>query len=76
VYTCEDEHAKPTHSHGNSLPLKAALAKAPLGLNGKEIAEGLGFTTPQERNRIKPLLADSKHFKRTGAGIGTKYFLK
>jgi hypothetical protein len=52
------------------------LANEPTGLNGKMIAEALGYSQTNERNRIKDLLNDNHLFKRTGQGLSTRFFLR
>jgi septal ring factor EnvC (AmiA/AmiB activator) len=56
--------------------VQTILAKAPTGLNGKQIADELGFSQMNERNRIKELLNDNRFFKKTGQGVSTKFFLR
>jgi len=56
--------------------VQTILAKAPTGLNGKQIADELGFGQMNERNRIKELLNDNRFFKKTGQGVSTKFFLR
>jgi hypothetical protein len=56
--------------------VQTTLAKAPTGLNGKQIADELGFSQMNERNRIKELLNDNRFFKKTGQGVSTKFFLR
>jgi hypothetical protein len=56
--------------------VQTTLAKSPTGLNGKQIADGLGFQQMNERNRIKELLNDNRFFKKTGQGVSTKFFLR
>ena len=52
------------------------LAKHPMGQNGKQIAQAIGKTTPAERKQIAPLINDIRHFRKTGQGVSTRYFLK
>ena len=56
--------------------VQTTLAKTPTGLNGKQIADILGFQQMNERNRIKELLNDTRLFKKTGQGVSTKFFLR
>ena len=56
--------------------IQTTLAKEPTGLNGKQIADTLGFQQMNERNRIKELLNDNRFFKKTGQGVSTKFFLR
>jgi hypothetical protein len=56
--------------------VQTTLAKEPTGLNGKQIADTLGFQQMNERNRIKELLNDTRFFKKTGQGVSTKFFLR
>ena len=56
--------------------VQTTLAKTPTGLNGKQIADILGFQQMNERNRIKELLNDNRLFKKTGQGVSTKFFLR
>jgi hypothetical protein len=56
--------------------VQTTLAKEPTGLNGKQIADALGFQQMNERNRIKELLNDNRLFKKTGQGVSTKFFLR
>ena len=56
--------------------IQTILAKAPTGLNGKQIADALGYQQMNERNRIKELLNDNRLFKKTGQGVSTKFFLR
>ena len=56
--------------------VQTILAKAPTGLNGKQIADELGYAQMNERNRIKELLNDNRLFKKTGQGVSTKFFLR
>ena len=56
--------------------VQTTLAKEPTGLNGKQIADALGFQQMNERNRIKELLNDTRFFKKTGQGVSTKFFLR
>ena len=56
--------------------VQTTLAKEPTGLNGKQIADVLGFQQMNERNRIKELLNDNRFFKKTGQGVSTKFFLR
>jgi hypothetical protein len=56
--------------------VQTILAKAPTGLNGKQIADALGYAQMNERNRIKELLNDTRLFKKTGQGVSTKFFLR
>ncbi len=56
--------------------VQTTLAKEPTGLNGKQIADALGFQQMNERNRIKELLNDNRFFKKTGQGVSTKFFLR
>jgi hypothetical protein len=56
--------------------VQTTLAKEPTGLNGKQIADMLGFHQMNERNRIKELLNDNRFFKKTGQGVSTKFFLR
>jgi hypothetical protein len=56
--------------------VQTTLAKEPTGLNGKQIADALGFQQMNERNRIKELLNDTRFFRKTGQGVSTKFFLR
>jgi hypothetical protein len=56
--------------------VQTTLAKEPTGLNGKQIADVLGYSQMNERNRIKDLLNDARFFRKTGQGVSTKYFLR
>jgi len=56
--------------------VQTILAKAPTGLNGKQIADELGYSQMNERNRIKELLNDPRMFRKTGQGVSTKFFLR
>ena len=56
--------------------VQTTLAKEPTGLNGKQIADALGYHQMNERNRIKELLNDNRLFKKTGQGVSTKFFLR
>jgi len=56
--------------------VQTTLAKEPTGLNGKQIADALGFQQMNERNRIKELLNDARFFRKTGQGVSTKFFLR
>jgi len=56
--------------------IQTILAKEPTGLNGKQIADALGYRQMNERNRIKELLNDTRLFKKTGQGVSTKFFLR
>jgi hypothetical protein len=56
--------------------VQTTLAKVPTGLNGKQIADALGFQQMNERNRIKELLNDNRFFRKTGQGVSTKFFLR
>lgn len=56
--------------------VQTTLAKEPTGLNGKQIADMLGFQQMNERNRIKELLNDPRYFRKTGQGVSTKFFLR
>ena len=56
--------------------VQTILAKTPTGLNGKQIADELGYAQMNERNRIKELLNDNRLFKKTGQGVSTKFFLR
>jgi len=56
--------------------VQTTLAKTPTGLNGKQVADALGFQQMNERNRIKELLNDNRFFKKTGQGVSTKFFLR
>ena len=56
--------------------VQTTLAKEPTGLNGKQIADALGFQQMNERNRIKELLNDVRFFRKTGQGVSTKFFLR
>jgi hypothetical protein len=56
--------------------VQTTLAKEPTGLNGKQIADALGFQQMNERNRIKELLNDMRYFRKTGQGVSTKFFLR
>ena len=56
--------------------IQTILAKAPTGLNGKQIADALGYQQMNERNRIKELLNDGRFFRKTGQGVSTKFFLR
>jgi hypothetical protein len=56
--------------------VQTILAKEPTGLNGKQIADALGYQQMNERNRIKELLNDTRLFKKTGQGVSTKFFLR
>ena len=56
--------------------IQTILAKEPTGLNGKQIADALGYQQMNERNRIKELLNDTRLFKKTGQGVSTKFFLR
>jgi hypothetical protein len=56
--------------------VQTILAKEPTGLNGKQIADALGYQQMNERNRIKELLNDNRLFKKTGQGVSTKFFLR
>ena len=56
--------------------IQTILAKEPTGLNGKQIADALGYQQMNERNRIKELLNDTRLFKKTGLGVSTKFFLR
>jgi hypothetical protein len=56
--------------------VQTTLAKAPTGLNGKQIADELGYSQMNERNRIKELLNDPRMFRKTGQGVSTKFFLR
>ena len=56
--------------------VQTLLAKVPTGLNGKQIADALGFQQMNERNRIKELLNDARFFRKTGQGVSTKFFLR
>jgi hypothetical protein len=56
--------------------VQTILAKEPTGLNGKQIADALGYSQMNERNRIKELLNDNRLFKKTGQGVSTKFFLR
>ena len=56
--------------------VQTILAKAPTGLNGKQIADALGYSQMNERNRIKELLNDPRLFRKTGQGVSTKFFLR
>ena len=56
--------------------VQTTLAKEPTGLNGKQIADALGYQQMNERNRIKELLNDPRFFRKTGQGVSTKFFLR
>ena len=56
--------------------IQTILAKAPTGMNGKQVADALGYQQMNERNRIKELLNDTRLFKKTGQGVSTKFFLR
>jgi len=56
--------------------VQTILAKAPTGLNGKQISDALGYKQMNERNRIKELLNDPRLFRKTGQGVSTKFFLR
>jgi hypothetical protein len=56
--------------------IQTILAKEPTGLNGKQVADVLGYQQMNERNRIKELLNDNRLFKKTGQGVSTKFFLR
>ena len=56
--------------------VQTTLAKSPTGLNGRQIADALGFLQMNERNRIKELLNDNRFFKKTGQGVSTRFFLR
>ena len=56
--------------------VQTILAKEPTGINGKQIADTLGFQRMNERNRIKELLNDNRFFRKTGQGVSTKFFLR
>jgi hypothetical protein len=56
--------------------VQTILAKEPTGLNGKQIADALGYQQMNERNRIKELLNDNRLFKKTGQGVSTRFFLR
>ena len=56
--------------------IQTILAKEFTGLNGKQIADALGYQQMNERNRIKELLNDNRLFKKTGQGVSTKFFLR
>jgi uncharacterized coiled-coil DUF342 family protein len=56
--------------------VQTILAKNPTGLNGKQIADALGYIQLNERNRIKELLNDNRLFKKTGQGVSTRLFLR
>jgi len=56
--------------------IQTILAKELMGMNGKQIADALGYQQMNERNRIKELLNDNRLFKKTGQGVSTKFFLR
>ena len=56
--------------------VQTILAKTPTGINGKQIADTLGYQQMNERNRIKELLNDNRFFRKTGQGVSTKFFLR
>jgi len=56
--------------------IQTILAKEPTGLNGKQVADALGYSQMNERNRIKELLNDNRLFKKTGQGVSTRFFLR
>jgi hypothetical protein len=56
--------------------VQTILAKEPTGLNGKQVADALGYAQMNERNRIKELLNDNRLFKKTGQGVSTRFFLR
>jgi tetrahydromethanopterin S-methyltransferase subunit G len=56
--------------------VQTILAKEPTGLNGKQVADALGYQQMNERNRIKELLNDPRFFRKTGLGVSTKFFLR
>jgi tetrahydromethanopterin S-methyltransferase subunit G len=56
--------------------VQTILARQPTGLNGKQIADALGYQQMNERNRIKELLNDTRLFKKTGQGVSTRFFLR
>jgi len=56
--------------------VQTILAKEPTGLNGKQVADALGYQQMNERNRIKELLNDPRFFRKTGQGVSTKFFLR
>jgi len=56
--------------------VQTILAKVPTGLNGKQIADALGYQQMNERNRIKELLNDARLFRKTGQGVSTRFFLR
>src|SRR5581483_1985980 len=53
--------------------IQTILAKEPTGLNGKQVADALGYSQMNERNRIKELLNDNRLFKKTGQGVSTRF---
>jgi hypothetical protein len=56
--------------------VQTILARQPTGMNGKQVADALGYSQMNERNRIKELLNDTRLFKKTGQGVSTKFFLR
>jgi tetrahydromethanopterin S-methyltransferase subunit G len=56
--------------------IQTILAKEFTGLNGKQVADALGYSQMNERNRIKELMNDTRLFKKTGQGVSTKFFLR
>jgi tetrahydromethanopterin S-methyltransferase subunit G len=56
--------------------VQTILAKVPTGMNGKQVADALGYQQMNERNRIKELLNDNRYFRKTGLGVSTKFFLR
>jgi hypothetical protein len=56
--------------------IQTILAKEPTGMNGKQIADALGYQQMNERNRLKELMNDTRLFKKTGQGVSTKFFLR
>jgi hypothetical protein len=56
--------------------IQTILAKELMGMNGKQVADALGYQQMNERNRIKELLNDNRLFKKTGQGVSTKFFLR
>jgi hypothetical protein len=56
--------------------VQTILARVPTGLNGKQVADDLGYQQMNERNRIKELLNDPRLFRKTGQGVSTKFFLR
>lgn len=56
--------------------VQTILARQPTGMNGKQVADALGYERMNERNRIKELLNDPRSFRKTGQGVSTRFYLR